>query len=62
MERAVQLLAKGGCCSIITPANYLTNNYLEPLRRFLIDKSAIDHIVVIDGRAFPALAWIMPSS
>ncbi len=56
MERAFQLLAKGGCCSMITPANYLTNNYLEPLRRFLIDKSAIDHIVVIDGGVFPGVS------
>jgi predicted type IV restriction endonuclease len=52
MEHAIRLLAPGGCCSMITPANYLTNNYLEPLRRFLLDKSAIDHIVVIDGGVF----------
>ncbi len=52
VEHAVRLLAPSGRCSMITPANYLTNNYLEPLRRFLLDQSAIDHIVVIDGGVF----------
>ena len=37
---------------MITPANYLTNNYLAPLRRFLLEQSAVDHIVVIDGGVF----------
>jgi hypothetical protein len=52
LERAVQLLAPGGRCAMITPANYLTNNFLKPLRTLLLDRSNIDHIVVIDGGVF----------
>ena len=52
LEQAIKLLASSGRCSMITPANYLTNNYLKPLRLFLLDRSTIDHIVVIDGGVF----------
>ncbi len=37
---------------MITPTNYLTNNYLAQLRTFLLDDTAIDSITVIDGAVF----------
>ncbi|MEI7833462.1 MAG: N-6 DNA methylase [bacterium] len=52
MERGLYLLRSGGLFSMITPANYLTNNSLETLRRLLLTDSAIDHIAVIDERIF----------
>jgi len=52
MERAIRLTRPGGRCAMITPANFLTNNYLAALRRFLLEHSNIDHILVIDGGVF----------
>jgi predicted type IV restriction endonuclease len=52
MEQALRLAAGGGRCSMITPANFLTNNYLDGLRRVLLTQSSIDHVVVIDGGVF----------
>ncbi len=52
IERAVRLTRPGGLCSMITPANYLTNNYLSGLRRFLLQEASIKEIVVIDGGVF----------
>jgi hypothetical protein len=52
MERAVQLTREGGKCSMITPANLLTNNHLDKLRRYLIHNSQVEHILVIDGGVF----------
>ncbi len=53
IERAVQLTKVGGRDSMITPANFITNNYLNKLRKYLICNSEIDHILVIDGGVFP---------
>jgi type I restriction-modification system DNA methylase subunit/predicted type IV restriction endonuclease len=52
MEQAVGLAAVGGRCSMITPANFLTNNHLAGLRRLLLTRSSMDHVVVIDGGVF----------
>ncbi len=52
IERAILLTRKTGRCAMITPANFLTNNYLAELRRFLLTASSIDHIVVIDKGVF----------
>ena len=52
MERGIQLIRDNGYCSMITPANFLTNNHLDLLRRYLLTRSAVDHIVVIDGGVF----------
>ena len=56
MERSLQLLGPSGRCSMITPANFLTNNHLDRLRRYLLTQSAVDHIVVIDGGVFPGIS------
>jgi hypothetical protein len=53
IERALQLTRSGGVFGLITPTNYLTNNYLSQLRALLLDGSAIDSITVIDGAVFP---------
>lgn len=52
VERGIRLTRPGGRCAMITPANFLANNYLIPLRRFLLTDTEIDHIVVIDGGVF----------
>jgi type I restriction-modification system DNA methylase subunit len=52
IERGIELLRPVGRFGMITPSNFLTNNYLDVLRRFIVNESTIDHIVVIDGRVF----------
>ncbi|HVM62437.1 MAG TPA: TaqI-like C-terminal specificity domain-containing protein [Verrucomicrobiae bacterium] len=56
VERGVRLAGPGGYCSMITPANFLTNNYLAPLRRFLLDNSRVDHILILDGGVFHGIS------
>ncbi|MBU0717399.1 MAG: N-6 DNA methylase, partial [Planctomycetes bacterium] len=56
MEQAVRLTIRGGRTSMITPANFLTNNYLDVFRRFLLAETAIDHILVIDGGVFHGIS------
>ncbi len=52
IEQGIALTKPNGRCSMITPANFLTNNYLEPLRRFMLERSNIENILVIDGGVF----------
>jgi hypothetical protein len=52
VERAIELTREGGKDSMITPANFLTNNHLDKLRKYLIRNSRLDHILVIDGGVF----------
>jgi hypothetical protein len=56
MEQAIRLATAGGICAMITPANFLTNNYLDRLRRLLLSQSSIDHILVIDGGVFQGIS------
>lgn len=56
IERAVELACEGGRCSLITPANFLTNNHLANLRRFLLQRSHIDRITVIDEGVFRGIS------
>jgi len=56
MERGIRLTKRGGRCSMITPANFLTNNYLAALRRFMLEHSVIDHILVADGGVFHGIS------
>jgi type I restriction-modification system DNA methylase subunit len=56
MERGISLAKPGGFCGMITPANFLTNNFLAGLRRFLIEQSKIEHILVIDEGVFEAIS------
>ena len=56
MERVIRLGAPGGRCALITPANFLTNNHLDKLRRLLLEGSRIEEIVVIDGGVFKGIS------
>ena len=53
LERSLDLTREGGWMSMITPSNYLTNNYLAPLRKMLLNSSRVESITVIDGSVFP---------
>ena len=53
MERGLSLTRPGGVFSMITPANFLTNNYLDRLRTLLLEESRIDHIAVVERGVFP---------
>jgi hypothetical protein len=56
IERGIELLGPAGYCSMITPANFLANNYLAQLRRLMLTRSAIEHIMVIDGGVFRGIS------
>jgi len=56
IERAIALSRQGGRCSMITPANFLTNNHLDKLRRLILNRTAIQLIVVIDGGVFQGIS------
>jgi len=56
VERCIQLSSKGGYYSMITPANFLTNNYLSSLRRYILNKTIIVHILIIDGGVFHGIS------
>lgn len=51
-ERAGGLLRMGGRLGVITPSNFLTNNHLDELRRFLLTTLRIERIVVFEGKVF----------
>jgi len=51
-ECASKLLRKHGRLGFITPSNFLTNNYLHALRRLLLEKLRIEHIVIFEGKVF----------
>jgi SAM-dependent methyltransferase len=52
MEKAVRLTKRGGYAALITPSNYLTNNHLDVLRKFMLAQAQVDQIVVLDGSVF----------
>jgi len=52
IEKSIDLTVKDGKCSLITPANYITNNYLYKLRFYMIKNSQINQLLVIDGGVF----------
>jgi adenine-specific DNA methylase len=56
VERSVDLARSSGRCAMITPANFIANNYLASLRRFLLEESVIDHVMVIDGGVFDGIS------
>jgi len=52
VEKGIRLTTSNGRCAMITPANFMTNNHLAGLRRFMLENSTLDHILVIDGGVF----------
>jgi len=56
IEGSIRLGKAGARCSLITPANFLTNNHLTQLRRFMLANSKIEQIIVIDGGVFRGIS------
>ena len=52
IERAIDLTKDGCLVSLITPANFLTNNYLRDLRRVMLGTTAILTLNTIQGGVF----------
>ncbi|QJP34195.1 hypothetical protein F0365_07130 [Nonlabens sp. Ci31] len=52
-ERLIHLLKTDGILGFITPNTYLTNLYIEPLRKFILDKSSIYKLIRHDESVFP---------
>ncbi len=51
-ERAGRVLRTGGRLGYITPSNFLTNNHLDELRRFLLSHIRVERVVVFEGKVF----------
>jgi hypothetical protein len=52
MEKTVELTRRDGYCSLITPSNWLTNNYLAELRRFMLKDTQLVEVGVVDRSVF----------
>ena len=56
IEKAIKLTCNSGFSAMITPANFLTNNYLKVLRRFILEHSMIEKIMIIDKGVFQRIS------
>jgi hypothetical protein len=56
IERGIKLCRANGRLSFITPSNFLTNNHLETLRRFILQSIQPEEVVVVDGGVFPGVS------
>ncbi len=56
IEKGLCLLNTGGYFGMITPANFLTNNYAVKLRRFILENAAIQQILVNDDPVFAGIS------
>ena len=56
MEKGIKLSAIGGWASMIVPANFLTNNHMDKVRRFLLSNTNIDHVLVVDEGVFAGIS------
>ena len=54
IECGYNLIKESGILTFITPTNYLTNNYTQPLRDLLLEKTSINSIVNIGDDVFDA--------
>lgn len=52
MERAVGLLAKDGMLGYITPNTFLKNIHAEPLRRYLLDRTRFNQVLLFNYNVF----------
>ncbi|MBI2929617.1 MAG: N-6 DNA methylase [Verrucomicrobia bacterium] len=52
IERGIRLCRKAGRVSLITPSNFLTNNYLDGLRRVILKRTQPEEILVVAGGVF----------
>lgn len=62
-EKGINLLRDGGSLSYITPNTYLTNKYIKPLRKFILDscsvKKIVNHDKVFDAASVDTATIIM---
>lgn len=56
IELGVKILENNGYFSMITPANFITNNYLAPLRRYLLTAATLQKILVIEKGVFQGIS------
>ena len=52
IEKSLALTTVDGYCCLITPSNFMTNNYLKPLRQILINDHRIHDLEVLDAAIF----------
>ena len=52
IERGIELTKSGGYCSMITPTNYMVNNYLGPLRTLMLDETRLREVAVLAKGVF----------
>jgi hypothetical protein len=51
-EKSIQLLKKGGYLGFITPNTYLTNKYVTPLRKYILDNTSVINLVLHNESIF----------
>jgi len=56
IEQGLNLCRVDGCFSMITPANFLTNNHLAKLRRIIVERATVQSIVIVDGGVFRGIS------
>jgi hypothetical protein len=56
IEQGISLCKTNGKISLITPSNFLTNNYLDGLRRIILQKTQPEEIIVIEGGVFTGVS------
>jgi len=56
IEKGINLCLANGRLSLITPSNFLTNNHLDTLRRFILQSTQPEEVVVVDGGVFAGVS------
>jgi fido (protein-threonine AMPylation protein) len=56
IEQGIKLCRPDGWFAMITPANFITNNHLDKLRRLILERSRVNRIVIIDGGVFDGIS------
>jgi hypothetical protein len=56
IERGIRLCKTNGRLSLITPSNFLTNNFLVSLRKVILEKTQPEEIVMIEGGVFAGVS------
>lgn len=53
-EKSITIMNQRGVLSFISPSNFLSNNYTNSLRRFLLSRTELIRIINIDSKVFEA--------
>ena len=54
IEKSIKSIKANGICTLITPSNFTSNNYCEPLRKYILNNTDIISIVFYDENVFQA--------